>query len=237
MSTAKDEIQQWIDNGYDYHTGVTILRKYGNKRAMVKFLEKGEPNASKLEHLKYNVLKLVKEVVPAKTDDKFEVEELNLRPDDTDVETQKQKNYPEEVVKLKAVKAKIYTDRALAHKELVEVGTSNDADSVAKRKQLRDTIISLTDDFKSTDAQIQAIFDALSGKVPAQQNPEPVNNDNSNQENGLTPAAVLELQKEFDNNVAYISKNKNTTKPATQQKVEERKARNEEIKKLLEGIE
>jgi len=235
MGTLKDEIQQWIDNGYDYFTGILLLRKYGNKRAMVKFLEKGEPNESKLEHLKYNLLKLAKEL---QVSPEVVIEDISLRPDDTEIEIQKQKKYPEEVVKLKAIKAKIYTDRALLHKKLIEVGTSNDPESIEKRKQLRDAIIRLTDEFKATDAKIQSIFDTLSGKVSnntvvAGKTDSP---DDLKPENAITPAAVIELQKEFDNNIAYISKNKNNTKPAIQQKVQERKERNEEIKKLLEDV-
>jgi len=236
MNTINEKVREWIENGKDYHLGIAILRQYGNKRALVRFLERGEPNVTKREHLEYNLLHLGK-VAEHKISEPEIPDELVLRADDTDTEAQAKKDYPPEVIKLKALKAKIYNERAIEHKKFLEVGTSNDVNSIKQRKKIRDKIVFLTNKFHETDAQIQAIFDNLKGKNSTE--PVQVVEDNQNKaidNNQLSPADVLALQKEFDNNVAYISKNKESTKEKIIKNVEDRKARNEEIKKLLEGI-
>lgn len=236
MDTINEKVQEWIDNGKDYHSGIAILRQHGNKRALVKFLERGEPNNAKREHLEYNLLRLGR-VIEVKTSEPELPAEIVLRADDTDIKAQTQKNYPPEVIELKALKAKLYNERAVEHKKFLEVGKSNDAESVKRRKEIRDAIVRITDDFHATDAQIQAIFDKLSGKTTdVPQQPASDNQNKSDNNNQLSPAEVLALQKEFDNNVAYISKNKDSVKAKTIKNAEERKARNEEIKKLLEGV-
>jgi len=236
MNTINQQVQKWIDEGKDYRLGIAILRQYSNKRALVKFLERGEPNNAKREHLEYNLLRLGK-VIENKTSEPKLPAEIVLRTDDTDTEAQIKKNYPPEVIKLKALKAKIYNQRAIEHKKFLEIGKSNDAKSIKQRKEIRDNIVRLTNEFHSTDAEIQAIFDKLSGKTQAE--PKQNTGDNQNRQSGneqLSPADVLALQKEYDNNVAYISKNRESLKEKIIKNVNDRKARNEEIKKLLEGV-
>lgn len=227
MSTLKEKVEQWIAAGCNYNDGLMLLQQNSNKRALIKHLSRGEASPEKLEHLKYNLIEVVS-ISSHEAAMLNPIPEITLRADDIDAEAQKKQNYPNEVIALKAIKTKLYNERAVIHKKYLEIGKANDPKSIAKRKAIYDRIASITAEFFETDAKIQAIFDTLAGKLPLA--PEPTESNNSK----ITPEEVLKLQKELTNNIAYISKNKDLKKFAD--KCEERKARNEEIKQLLEGL-
>lgn len=251
MATLKEKVQVWKDNGCDYDEGYQLLMKNSNQRSLIKHLGRGEPNDDKKEHLLHHLTELAN----AEVIDPFAKqlpEDLKPREDDLNPKLQEGKNYPAEVVELKALKAKLYNDRAIAHKKFHKIGTENDEKSIKKRKEVKAEIEEITKQFSEADAKIQLIFDDIKAKnlkdaegdkeskdvTPpnADGNTPPKIDENKDSDKALSAEDAMKLQQELTNNVAYISKNKKNEKPATIEKVKQRKARNKEIEKLLKGI-
>jgi len=244
MATLKEKVQDWIDNGCDYDEGYQLLMKNSNQRALIKHLGRGEPNDDKRAHLLHHLTELAK----AEIIDPFAKqlpEELKPREDDLNPKLQEGKNYPAEVVELKALKAKLYNDRAIAHKTFYKIGIANDDKSIEKRKAVKAEIEEISKQFGEADAKIQTIFDGIkNGNQKKDETNPPADNtvneqktESENQDKGkISAEEAVALQKELTNNIAYISKNKENKKPQIIENVKQRKERNIAIDELLKGI-
>lgn len=243
MAILKEKVQVWKDNGCDYDEGLQLLLRNSNHRSLIKHLGRGEATDDKREHLLYHLNELAKvEVIDPFA--KQLPEDLKPREDDLNPKLQEGKNYPAEVVELKALKAKLYNDRAIAHKKFHKIGTDNDEKSIKKRKEVKAEIEEITKQFSEADAKIQEIFDDI--KTKNLKDPEgdkeqkeldaPKTDGQVDCDKGLSAEDAMRLQKELTNNIAYISKNKDNKKPAAIENVKQRKARNKEIEKLLKGV-
>lgn len=226
MEDIKKQVENWIKNGYDYNEGLALLTKYSTSRSLIKHLNRGTATESKLEHIKYHLLKEagIKENEVIEDDSDLTIDH-NVHGDqntvlEEDIEQNKEgKPYSDEVKTLKRLKHKFYVDRAIEHKKYDEVGTSNDEESKAKRREIKAKIESLTLDIIVTDKKI---VDLLNGKVAEDKSaigelinkifskdiPLPKPGDE------LSANEVIALKKAHDNIVSSISKKKGKHKAA-----------------------
>ncbi len=226
MEDIKKQVENWIKGGYNFNEGILLLTKYGNNRSLLKHINRGIETKDKLEHLKYHLFKIagINEAEIVEDDTDLAIDH-NLHGNSSttlqeDVENDSNgKKYSDPVIEFKKQKHKLYVDRALEHKKYDEVGTSNDDESKAKRREIKSKIESLTIDIIVTDKKI---VDLLNGKTPEDKSvigefinkifakdiplPKPGAELSANE--------VIALKQAHDNIISSISKKKSKLKEA-----------------------
>jgi hypothetical protein len=151
MLTKQQEIQAWFDSQQNYQTGLLLLLKYSNNKALKNFLTRKQ-NSKKLN---YELAKLAKIKVSHKTiktkpipETQLKTERINITEDGTikleDLPIELQKYYQENTIAYKLQRAlheklKLSTDeqkRAEIRTQIIELD-----DAITKRWHIIDTYI------------------------------------------------------------------------------------------------
>jgi hypothetical protein len=153
----KKRIQEWFSGPQDYAEGVDLLHEVSKKAKVIGKLSKGE-SKTRREKLAYELSKFVglktipapnfakkskpsngKSVNGPQKDSKYEAR-FNLIGKDETID-----DYPEEIKKVINEYSSLYMQRSKNHKKLTDLGDSNDAEVIEKRKVLGEKIKSQSD--------------------------------------------------------------------------------------------
>ncbi len=183
-----NEIQQWIDNpNRDYAAGVSIFARYSSNKGMARTLSKGTARfwmdklvyemrkLSKQDHVRENG-QAVSKICPSKN---VKTAENPIRWDWKNVQHLSRRDaIPEVIMSAKAEISTLYNRIDKAHRELYDLGISNDRSVVAKRKKilderkpiivLADTLYRLKEDwFAGDDSVLPKIKEIVSAPIAA----------------------------------------------------------------------
>ena len=117
------EIEQWLNGGRDYDEGVALFVKYGGNRAQARVFQNTAARFA-IKSLTYELTKLAKKTTSAPVAGKKPVAKAAAK-DDNPVGRRAKDIIHEEWVKM-----------SKKQEELYQTGTSNDADSLAKRQAI-----------------------------------------------------------------------------------------------------
>lgn len=211
--TLQDKLQEWINNGQNYWQGFALLQQHGKNKSLLKHLAKGptQYNSDKLAHelKKMAQLKQLPKPQKKKGDNEGGKQKQQPQPQPSEPQPQQNGQKPQVISELEGYKNKLFKEMSDLHSRLTEVKDEQ------KRGEMALQILNYEDRLQETWGQLDDYRDH--GKLPEQTNGNEVN--------------VNNLQKELNNNRAYISKNKN--RPGKEEEVKNREQRNEQIEKML----
>lgn len=167
------EIQQWLsDRHHDYAAGVALFARYSTNKGMVRTLTKGTARFW-MGKLEYEMGKLAKQCPGCETDRNVSrnVSKINvkaaqhtkIRPVSNLQHLSKTSTIPEVIMSAKAEISSLYAIIDKMHRQLYDLGTSNEAAVIKKRKSLLDKrrpIIQRTDELYRLKEDYFALDDA-----------------------------------------------------------------------------
>lgn len=160
-----DDILQWLTNGKDYNTGVSILERYHKNRTFVQHFRHTTAKfaAAKLE---YELRKLLKGKVVAAIQTKPTAPPWTVinvsKPKAAKTETP----IPSIIVQAKDELYELFTAISTAHRKLYELGEGNSEDIVAQRRRILEDRLPLIRRFEKLYPLKEKYFDT--GEVPAE---------------------------------------------------------------------
>ena len=200
-----DEILQWLTNGKDYQTGITLLERHQRNRMLVQHFRHSTPKfaAAKLE---YELRKLLK------GRQKTPQQPAPLKPFINVFQRQKAKpaaEIPDIIVQAKDELYGLFTAISIAHRKLYELGEGNSEDVVAQRRRILEDRLPLIRRFEKLYPLKEKYFDT--GEVPAElvrmvrekveEQPAPVSMDNRTELEKLTDMELLKKQHSIKVNI------------------------------------
>ena len=160
-----DEILQWLTNGKDYNTGVSILERHHKNRTFVQHFRHSTPKfaAAKLE---YELRKLLKGKSVAANQTRPTAPPWTVinvsKPKASKTETP----IPSIIVQAKDELYELFTAISTAHRKLYELGEGNSEDIVAQRRRIMEDRLPLIRRFEKLYPLKEKYFDT--GEVPAE---------------------------------------------------------------------
>ena len=160
-----DEILQWLTNGKDYQTGITLLERHQRNRMLVQHFRHSTPKfaAAKLE---YELSKLLKGKVVAAVQAKPTAPPWTVinvpKPKAAKAETP----IPAIIVQAKDELYELFTAISTAHRKLYELGEGNSEDIVAQRRRILEDRLPLIRRYEKLYPLKEKYFDT--GEVPAE---------------------------------------------------------------------
>jgi hypothetical protein len=170
----KKSIQEWFNGPQDYEKGLELLQVVTKKSKVLGKLSRGE-SKTRREKLVYELSKAIGlKKIPAPSIAKQGKISIKTGPGNNNKKEQPGKSvkpgprfnligkdetlddYPVEIQKIVNEYSSLYMQRGKAHKKMVDLGDSNDADIVLRRKELVEKI-------KGQSERMEVLFEVFSG--------------------------------------------------------------------------
>ena len=200
-----DDILQWLTNGKDYNTGVSILERHHKNRTFVQHFRHTTAKfaAAKLE---YELRKLLKGGTKTQQRPTPRKQFINV------FQRQKSKSaekIPAIITQAKDELYRLFTAISTAHRKLYELGEGNSEDIVAQRRRILEDRLPLIRRFEKLYPLKEKYFDT--GEVPAElarmvrekveEQPAPVSMDNRTELEKLSDMELLKKQHSIKVNI------------------------------------
>ena len=158
-----DEILQWLTNGKDYNTGVSILERHHKNRTFVQHFRHTTAKfaAAKLE---YELRKLLKGKSEAATRTRPTAPPWTLINVSKPKAAKSETPIPSIIVQAKGELYELFTAISTAHRKLYELGEGNSEDVVAQRRRILEDRLPLIRRYEKLYPLKERYFDT--GKVP-----------------------------------------------------------------------
>ena len=158
-----DEILQWLTNGKDYQTGITLLERHQRNRMLVQHFRHSTPKfaAAKLE---YELRKLLKGKSVAANQTRPTAPPWTLTNVSKPKAAKSETPIPSIIVQAKDELYGLFTAISTAHRKLYELGEGNSEDVVAQRRRILEDRLPLIRRYEKLYPLKERYFDT--GKVP-----------------------------------------------------------------------
>ena len=217
-----DEILQWLTNGKDYNTGVSILERHHKNRTFVQHFRHTTAKfaAAKLE---YELRKLLKGRPKTPQQPAPQKPFINV------YKRQEKKpadKLPDIILQANDELYELFTAISIAHRKLYELGEGNSEDVVAQRRRILEDRLPLIRRYEKLYPLKEKYFDT--GEVPAElvrmirekitEEPEPVAKDSRTE---LEKLSDLELAKKQHSLKVNINRTRNRLEYQADRKLDE----------------
>lgn len=158
-----DEILQWLTNGKDYQTGITLLERHQRNCMLVQHFRHSTPKfaAAKLE---YELRKLLKGKSVAANQTRPTAPPWTLTNVSKPKAAKSETPIPSIIVQAKDELYGLFTAISTAHRKLYELGEGNSEDVVAQRRRILEDRLPLIRRYEKLYPLKERYFDT--GKVP-----------------------------------------------------------------------
>ena len=220
-----DEILQWLTNGKDYNTGVSILERHHKNRTFVQHFRHTTAKfaAAKLE---YELRKLLKGKSVATTQARPTAPPWTLINVSKPKAAKSETPIPSIIVQAKDELYELFTAISTAHRKLYELGEGNSGDVVAQRRRILEDRLPLIRRYEKLHPLKEKYFDT--GEVPtelihmirekASEEPEPGAKDSRTE---LEKLSDLELAKKQHSLKVNINRTRNRLEYQADRKLDE----------------